>query len=166
MKKIQKKGITVALLTISTGCYKKERIDTSGDELENLCKKQGYRIIARDIVTDNKRMIKKKLKYFSDKLKVDLILTTGGTGLGPFDLTPEATQEICKRTIPGIAELIRSEGVKKTKRAVLSRCVAGIREKTLIINLPGSPKAVKESFNAIAEIIPHSIEIINGAGHY
>lgn len=165
MKMIQKNGIKVYLLTISTGCYKNRRVDTSGDLMEKFCKKQGYRIIARDIVSDDKKMIKKKLRYFSDKLNVDLILTTGGTGLGPYDLTPEATHEICERIIPGIPELIRNEGIKKTKRAVLSRCVAGIRGKTLIINLPGSPKAVKESLNAIVEIIPHAIEIINGAGH-
>ncbi|MBA3071264.1 MAG: MogA/MoaB family molybdenum cofactor biosynthesis protein, partial [Nitrospirae bacterium] len=94
--------------------------------------------------------------------KVDLILTTGGTGLSPRDVTPEATLEVIEREIPGIAEAVRIEGLKKTKRAMLSRAVAGVRDKTLIINLPGSPKAVKENLKVIIDVIPHAIEKIKG----
>lgn len=157
--------IKTAILTVSTSCFKKQRKDESGKVLAELCAKNSFRILSRDIVSDDKRAIGAKLRFYSDELKADVVFTTGGTGMGPYDLTPEATSGVCDRIVPGIPELIRAQGIKKTKMAVLSRGTCGIRKKTLIINLPGSPKAVKESFDAISGIIPHSIEIISGKEH-
>jgi len=113
-----------------------------------------------DILPDEKKLIKEKLIEYCKM--VDLILTTGGTGLGPRDVTPEATIEVIDRQIPGIAEAMRIEGLKKTRRAMLSRAVSGVRGKTLIINLPGSPKAVKENLEIILGVLPHAIEKIKG----
>ena len=170
MKKPEEKvGITkenrikVAILTISSTRSKKE--DKSGKVLEEICKDFGFKMLKKEIVSDDKNLIQNKLKSYCDKLKADVVFTTGGTGLGPFDITPEATLEFVEKVVPGISELMRTEGIKKTKRAALSRGISGIRGKTLIINLPGSPKAVKESLQAILEIIPHSIQMLNGEGH-
>ena len=113
-----------------------------------------------EILPDEKKQIKEKLIEYSSR--VDLILTTGGTGLSPRDVTPEATLEIIDRQIPGIAEAMRAEGLTITKRAMLSRAVAGIRGSSLIVNLPGSPKAVKESLSIIIDVIPHAIQKIKG----
>ena len=113
-----------------------------------------------DILPDEKELIRKKLIEYSKK--VDLVLTTGGTGLSPRDVTPEATMDVIDRQVPGIAEAMRSEGLKKTSRAMLSRAVAGVRENCLIINLPGSQKAVKENLSVILDVLPHAIEKIKG----
>ncbi|MFA5098591.1 MAG: MogA/MoaB family molybdenum cofactor biosynthesis protein, partial [Candidatus Margulisiibacteriota bacterium] len=112
------------------------------------------------IMPDEKDLIKAKLIQYSDK--VDLILTTGGTGLSPRDVTPEATLKVIDREVPGIAEAMRAAGLKKTNRAMLSRAVAGVRGRALIINLPGSPKAVQENLEVILDVIPHAIEKIQG----
>src|SRR5208283_3899629 len=113
-----------------------------------------------DILPDERDLIRERLLQYVDK--VDLILTTGGTGLSPRDVTPEATLDVIGRQVPGIAEAMRMEGMKKTPRSMLSRAVAGVKGQTLIINLPGSPKAVKENLEAILEVIPHAIEKIKG----
>jgi molybdenum cofactor synthesis domain-containing protein len=113
-----------------------------------------------DVLPDEKELIKEKLLEYAEK--VDLILTTGGTGLAPRDVTPEATLEVIDRQVTGIAEAMRFEGYKKTKRAMLSRAVAGVRGRTLIINLPGSPKAVQENLEVIIDALPHAIEKIKG----
>ncbi|MGB9716546.1 MAG: MogA/MoaB family molybdenum cofactor biosynthesis protein [Thermodesulfovibrionales bacterium] len=152
--------ITVAILTISDRGAKGERDDTSGPLISELLKSSGARVDHYEIIPDEKELIKEKLLEYSKR--VDLILTTGGTGLAPRDVTPDATLEIIDREVSGIAEIMRSEGFKKTKRAILSRAVAGIKGKTLIINLPGSPKAVKEGLEIILDIIPHAIEKIKG----
>ena len=155
--------IKVAILTISSTRSKKE--DKSGKVLEEICKDFGFKMLKKEIVSDDKNLIQNKLKSYCDKLKADVVFTTGGTGLGPFDITPEATFEISERIVPGISELMRIEGIKKTKRASLSRGISGIRGKTLIVNLPGSPEGAIESINAILEIIPHAIKMIHGGGH-
>lgn len=152
--------ITAAILTLSDKGSKGEREDLSGVLIKEMLERAGITIRFYDILPDEKSMIKEKLIEYSGK--VDLILTTGGTGLSPRDVTPEATLEVIEREIPGIAEAVRSEGLKKTKRAMLSRAVAGVRDKTLIINLPGSPKAVKENLEVIIDVIPHAIEKIKG----
>ncbi len=113
-----------------------------------------------EILPDEKELIKEKLITYSKE--VDLILTTGGTGLSPRDVTPEATLEVVDRQVPGIVEAMRSEGLKKTSRAMLSRAVAGVKGRSLIINLPGSPKAVEENLAVILDVIPHAIEKIKG----
>ena len=152
--------ITVAILTLSDKGSKGEREDLSGVSIKKMLKQIGAAVEHYDILPDEKDMIKKKLMEYSNK--VDLILTTGGTGLSPRDVTPEATLEVIDREVPGIAEAMRIEGLKKTKRAMLSRAVAGVRGRTLIINLPGSPKAVKENLEVIMDVIPHAIEKIKG----
>jgi len=152
--------ITVAVLTLSDKGSKGEREDESGLLIQTILKDIKAEITYYDILPDDKELIKEKLIEYSSK--VDLILTTGGTGLSPRDVTPEATLEILDRQVPGIAEAMRSEGLKITKRAMLSRAVAGVKGKSLIVNLPGSPKAVKESLSIIIDVIPHAIEKIKG----
>jgi molybdenum cofactor synthesis domain-containing protein len=152
--------ITVAVLTLSDKGSKGERKDESGLLIRDMLKDIKAEITYYDILPDEKELIKEKLIEYSSK--VDLILTTGGTGLSPRDVTPEATLEILDRQVPGIAEAMRSEGLKITKRAMLSRAVTGVRGKSLIVNLPGSPKAVKESLSIIIDVIPHAVEKLKG----
>lgn len=155
----------VAVLTASDRCSRKEREDLSSKVIIGLVKGINGEIIKYDIVPDEIGLIKEKLLFYCDNLKVDIVFTTGGTGFGSRDVTPEATQAISERIIPGIPELIRLEGLKKTKNAMLSRGISVIRKKTVIINLPGSPKAVKESLEAILDIIPHALDMLKDAGH-
>lgn len=151
--------ITVAILTISDKGSRGEREDKSGQVISEIIKKIG-KIKYYDIVPDEIDLIKHKLLEYIGN--VDLILTTGGTGLSSRDVTPEATREIIQREVPGIAEAMRIEGLKMTRKSMLSRAVAGIRDETLIINLPGSPSAVKEGLEIIIDAIPHAIEKIKG----
>jgi molybdenum cofactor synthesis domain-containing protein len=154
-----------AVLTISDKCSRGERQDESGKVIIEMIKNIGAEVILYDIIPDEAHLIKEKLLLSCDKLKADIVFTTGGTGLGPRDVTPEATAEISQKTIPGISELIRSEGLKKTKNAVLSRGISAIRGNSVIINLPGSPKGVRESLAAILDILPHALDMLKGAGH-
>ena len=151
--------ITIAILTLSDKGSKGLRDDKSGLLIAEMLRELGE-VKYYDILPDERELIRNKLlEYVS---KVDLILTTGGTGLSPRDVTPEATLDVIERQIPGIAEAMRIEGLKKTNRAMLSRAVAGVRGQTLIINLPGSPTAVKENLEVIIDVIPHAIEKIKG----
>ena len=152
--------ITAAVLTLSDKGAMGEREDLSGPAIEEMLKRIGAEVTDYVILPDEKEMIKMKLLEYCRR--VDLILTTGGTGLAPRDVTPDATIEIIDREIPGVAEAMRAEGMKKTARSMLSRAVAGVRGRTLIINLPGSPKAVRENLDAILDVIPHAIEKIKG----
>ncbi|RJQ56506.1 MAG: MogA/MoaB family molybdenum cofactor biosynthesis protein [Nitrospiraceae bacterium] len=152
--------IKVAILTLSDKGSKGERKDTSGPTIERMVKKIGAAVVSYDIIPDEKALIRKKLLSLCNK--ADLILTTGGTGMSPRDVTPDATLEVIEKEIPGIAEVMRYNGLKKTPFSMLSRAVAGIRGKTLIINLPGSPAAVRENLAVILECLPHAIEKIQG----
>jgi molybdenum cofactor synthesis domain-containing protein len=136
-----------------------EREDLSGPEIKEMIKEIGT-VQYYEVIPDEQGLIKEKLIDYS--MKVDLIITTGGTGLSPRDVTPEATREVIDREIPGIAEAMRIEGLKKTDRAMLSRAVAGVRRNTLIVNLPGSPKAIREGLAVIVGVIPHAVEKIKG----
>jgi molybdopterin adenylyltransferase len=153
--------ITVAVITISDKGSRGERQDLSGPVIKEMMSRVGARVDHSEIIPDEKELIKEKLIEYSRT--VDLIVTTGGTGLFPRDVTPDATLEVIDREIPGIAEAMRLEGLRKTKRAMLSRAVAGVRGTALIVNLPGSPKAVKEGLEAIVEVIPHAVEKIKGS---
>ncbi|MBI4690263.1 MAG: MogA/MoaB family molybdenum cofactor biosynthesis protein [Nitrospirae bacterium] len=152
--------ITVAVIILSDKGSRGEREDISGSTIKEMLK--GIDAVAKyyEVLPDEKGLIKDKLLEYCDK--VDLILTTGGTGLSPRDVTPEATLEVIEREIPGIGEAMRIEGLRMTKRAMLSRAIAGVRGRTLIINLPGSPKAVKENLEVIMDVIPHAVEKIKG----
>jgi molybdenum cofactor synthesis domain-containing protein len=153
--------ITVAVVTLSDKGSKGKRRDESGPLIAETIKKIGGKIVSYDILPDEKNLIKKKLLSLCNK--VDLILTTGGTGLSPRDVTPEATLEVIKREIPGIPEAMRYEGLKKTPYAMISRAVAGVRGGTLIINLPGSPVAVRENLEVVLPVLSHTIEKIKGS---
>lgn len=150
---------TVAVLTLSDKGSRGEREDLSGRLITDMIKDIGS-VSYYDVLPDNREMIKMRLLEYAGK--VDLILTTGGTGLSPRDVTPDATLEIIERQVPGIAEAMRLEGLKKTNRSMLSRAVAGVKGQTLIINLPGSPKAVKENLEVVIDVLTHAIEKIKG----
>lgn len=152
--------ITVAVLTMSDKGSRGEREDLSGPEITEMMGKINAEVKYNEIMPDEKELIKQKLIFYSTK--ADLIITTGGTGLSPRDVTPDATLEVIDRQVPGIAEAMRAGGMSKTNRAMLSRTVAGVRGNTLIVNLPGSPKAVREGLGIILDIIPHAVEKIKG----
>ena len=154
--------IKVGVLTISDKGSRGEREDLSGKVIEETVKKINGEVKYYQIIPDEKDFIQEELIKAVDKLHLDLILTTGGTGLAKRDVTPEATLAIIEKEVPGISEIIRSESFKKTNRAILSRGMAGVRKESLIINLPGSPKGVRESLEIILEALPHGIEILKG----
>jgi molybdenum cofactor synthesis domain-containing protein len=157
--------IKIAILTVSDSCAQGQKEDISGQEIKTMLDKDKFEIFEKKLVADNREAIANELKYFSDKAGIDVVLTTGGTGLGPRDVTPEATASVCERIVPGLSEIIRIRGWKKTESAVLSRGIAGIRNKTLIINLPGSPKGVRESLEIILDVLPHAVQMMRGGGH-
>ena len=150
------------VITVSDACSRGEREDTSGAALVQLLTDLGAQIIESKILSDDLDPLIQSLKEFADRDDVNLIITTGGTGLGPRDNTPEATQRVIEREVPGIAEAIRAESLAATPMAMLSRGVCGVRSGTLIVNLPGSPKAVKESFAVIAPVLSHALDLLAG----
>lgn len=154
--------IAAAVLTISDRSSRGERADKSGRVIEELLQSIGAEIKEYRIVPDEQDIIAHNLKEFSDSLRVDLVVTTGGTGLGPRDVTPEATLEVIDKRIPGFEEAMRAESVKITPHGMLSRAVSGLRGQTLIINLPGSPKAVRETLSVVLPALPHAVELIRG----
>lgn len=157
--------IRVAVLTASDRCFKGEYKDESGKIIIDMINENVGCVVQYDVVPDEQPMIEEKLISYCDEMNVDFVFTTGGTGLGSRDVTPEATRNIADKIIPGISEFIRLEGLKKTKNSILSRGVSVMRKRTIIINLPGSPKGVMESLMAIVDIIPHASDMIKGGGH-
>src|SRR3974390_1853812 len=155
----------VSILTISDSVSRGEREDVSGPALVERCRQLGWEVTSALRTSDDSAALRSQLRTICDSGHTDLLLTTGGTGLGPRDNTPETTLDIPDPTIPGLAEEIRRKGVEKTPTAVLSRGVAVIRHKTLIINLPGSPKGAVESLDAVAHLLPHAVEVLRGAHH-
>ncbi len=151
-----------AVITVSDKGFSGEREDTGGPLVCELLKKAGYEIAYTSIVPDERELIEKELIHTADALDIALTVTTGGTGFSPRDVTPEATVVVCRRLTPGIPEAMRYESLKVTKRAMLTRAQAGIRGKTLIINLPGSPKAIKENLGAILPALEHGLEMLRG----
>lgn len=152
--------INIAILTISDRAYKKERDDTSGPELVKKVNRVGWNVVKQAVIPDELAQISKTLIDWVDSGEVDLILTTGGTGCSPRDVTPEATSVVIERAVQGLAEAMRAESMRKTPHAMLSRAVAGICKKTLIINLPGSPAGAVENLQVIIPVIPHAVELI------
>ena len=157
--------IRVAILTVSDSCAGRRREDFSGPAVRGMLSGQGFDVCREKIVPDDAHAVVEALIRFADEDACDVVLTTGGTGLGPRDVTPEATASVCERIVPGFGEMMRAEGLKKTPNAVLSRGAAGVRGKTLIINLPGSPRAVRECLEPIVGILPHAVEMMHGGGH-
>ena len=153
---------TLGILTISDKGSRGEREDKSGEAIREIVSQFGARFVDYAIVPDEKEVIESKLIEWADKGGMDMIITTGGTGLGPRDVTPEATLDVIDKTIPGFSEAMRAKSLRKTPHAMLSREVCGVRNKTLIINLPGSPKAVRECLPVILPALPHAIEVIKG----
>ena len=153
---------TVGILTISDAVSKGQRHDTSGENIERTISRLDVRIDAQDVVPDERDQIRATLLDWCDNRRLDLILTTGGTGLGPRDVTPEATRDVIQREVPGLAELMRMESAKANIHAVLSRAVVGTRGTSLIVNLPGSPKAVVEDLELLLPVLPHAIRINRG----
>jgi len=155
----------VAVLTISDSVSRNQREDLSGPAVVAFCRGLQWEIVATHRVSDDLDAVREQLCELADSGRFDLVLTTGGTGIGPRDNAPEATQAIAERVIPGIAEEMRRKGLEKTPTAVLSRGLAITRGKTLIVNLPGSPKGAVESIEAVAHLLPHAVHVLHGARH-
>lgn len=155
-------SFTAGIITSSDKCHAGYRTDESGKIIEKMLKDRGYTILKYTILPDEKELLKKEMIHMADILKVNLLLTTGGTGFSERDVVPEAALEVIKLHAPGISEAIRYHSLSITKRAMLSRGISGIRDKTLLINLPGSPKAVAEALEYILESVFHGLEILLG----
>ena len=154
---------TVGVLTISDKGARGERQDKSGEVIREIIPSIDVHIVNYDVIPDEKELIVAKLVKWADEDDLDIIITTGGTGLTPRDVTPEATLAVVDRIVPGFAEAMRAESLKKTPHAMLSRAVVGTRGKCLIINLPGSPKAVRECLEVILPALPHAVETLKGS---
>ena len=152
----------VAVITASDKGSKGEREDLSGPAVKEIVEAAGYQVVSMDILPDDREMLGARMAEIADLGLAELILTTGGTGFSKRDVTPEATEDVIERRVPGIPEAMRAFSLTITKRAMLSRATAGIRKRTLIINLPGSPKAVRESLEVVMESLGHGIELLTG----
>jgi molybdopterin adenylyltransferase len=153
---------TAGILTVSDRGSRGERQDKSGEVIREILSRTDARIVSYDIVPDEKELIVEKLVRWADEDNLDMVITTGGTGLTPRDVTPEATLAVVDRIVPGFAEAMRAESLKKTPHAMLSRAVVGTRGRCLIVNLPGSPKAVRECLAVILPALPHAVETLKG----
>jgi len=158
----QDQKFTFAVVTMSDKGSRGEREDTSGEYLKQTLAGEGYELVSYTIVPDSVEVIVRALNELADSHQVSLVVTTGGTGVAPTDVTPEAMQQVMEKEIPGMAEAMRYESLKKTSRAMLSRGKVGIRGTTLIVNLPGSLKAVKENLEVLLPVFPHALEKIRG----
>ncbi len=154
--------ILTAIITLSDKGSTGERMDESGRVIREMIIAIGASVVHYEILPDEKTHIVEVLKHLCDEGEVDLILTTGGTGVSPRDVTPEAMREVIERELPGMAEAMRAESCKKTPNAMISRAMAGIRKQTLIVNLPGSPRAVRENLAVVLPALSHAIEKIKG----
>ena len=158
-------ALRVVVVTVSDSISAGQGEDVSGPAVRDRCAALGWQVVSSHVVSDDSAMIQVKLRELADAGVADVVVTTGGTGVGPRDSTPEATMAACERLVPGLAELMRQKGQQTAPRAMLSRAAAGIRGRTLIVNLPGSPKGAVESLDAVAELIPHAVEVLHGARH-
>ncbi len=152
--------IRFGILTLSDRSARGERADASGPALANLIQAEGWSVVKQDLLPDEESAIREVLISWASSGEMDVILTTGGTGFSPRDVTPEATRAVIDRDAPGIAEAIRAASLKITPHAMVSRAVAGIRKKTLIINLPGSPKGALESLQVVMAVLPHAVQLL------
>jgi molybdopterin adenylyltransferase len=159
-KSLSSKYTRAAVLTVSDSCSRGEKKDLSGPAVEQALEARKFQVVARDTVADESPAIQEKLKTLCQSAA--LVVTTGGTGIAPRDVTPEATIAVCDRLVEGIAEHMRFEGMRKTRFAALSRAVCGVRGTTLILNLPGSPTGAVESLEAVIDLLPHALQLIVG----
>ena len=156
------RDLKAAVLTLSDRSARGERADASGPALEKWLADQGVAVVRYEVIPDETALIAAKLKEWADGGEFDLLLTTGGTGVSPRDVTPDATHQVLDRVIPGFGEVMRRKSLEKTPHAMISRAVAGIRGKTLIINLPGSPRGAVENLAAVWPAVPHAVAKIQG----
>lgn len=152
--------IRVAILTVSDSAVRGTRENTSGPAIRKRCEELGWRVAEEDLLPDDQSAIARRLGDWADASVASVVLTTGGTGVSARDVTPEGTRSILDREIPGMAELMRSKGLEQTNFSVLSRAIAGTRKRTLIINLPGSPRGAVHSLNTIAHLVPHVVDLL------
>jgi molybdenum cofactor synthesis domain-containing protein len=153
--------IRFAILTLSDRSSRGERADSSGPALADLIQSQGWSVLKQSLLPDDETSIREMLISWADSGELDVILTTGGTGFSPRDVTPEATRAVVEREAPGLAEAMRAASLKVTPHAMLSRIVTGIRGKTLIINLPGSPKGAVENLQVVLPVLPHAVQLLH-----
>jgi molybdopterin adenylyltransferase len=164
-------SLRIGILTISDRSSRREREDVSGPVLEQMVLEQGWQVVQTDILPDELMILRNRLATWADTGDLDIILTTGGTGFSPRDITPEATSAVIDRAAPGLAEAMRAASLQVTPHAMLSRATAGMRGRTLIINLPGSPKAARENLEVVIPVLPHAVALLGEnpqaeAGHH
>jgi molybdopterin adenylyltransferase len=155
----------VALITVSDSSAQGARPDGTGPALTERCRELGWQVVSTEILPDDRAILEARLSALADSGAADLILAAGGTGIGPRDSTPEATAAVCVKLLPGLGEVMREKGRHLNERAVLSRAIAGLRARTIIVDLPGSPRGAVESFDAVQSVLAHAVEVVGGSRH-